>query len=163
MKQTYLNLSVLSILAMIVMALSPIIVAAAPDAGGGAGGGTTTEESSISTGTTDACGTQDGVDIGSNAEGECAEKTAFSFGDCKKSGVTISCLIAELMQFLTVLVGIAVVAGITVGGITYSTGSGNPARTQKGVNIILNSILGLLLFLFMFAIINFLIPGGVFK
>ena len=109
-----------------------------------------------------ACGT-DGVDVGAVAEGDCAEKTAFKFGNCGRTGVTISCMATEIMRFLTALVGILVVAGITVGGIVYSTGSGNPAKTQKGVTIIVNSILGLVTYALMFAIINFLIPGGIFK
>ena len=68
-----------------------------------------------------------------------------------------------MMRFMTALVGIAVVGGITVGGIVYSTGSGNPAKTQKGVTIITNSIIGLVVYALMFAGINFLIPGGIFN
>lgn len=121
------------------------------------------EEPGVGGSDTVTCEKQSGVDIGTKAKGDCAEKTAFSFGSCGKAGVTISCLVGEVMKFLAVLVGIAVVGGITVGGITYSTGSGNPARTQKGINIIINSVLGLVLFLLMFGIINFFVPGGILK
>jgi hypothetical protein len=114
-------------------------------------------------GASTTCTKQPGVDIGTQNEGDCVKKTAFSFGACGNANVSISCLVGEVMKFLTVMVGIAVVGGITFGGITYSTGSGNAAKTQKGVTIIVNSVIGLLVYLLMFAIINFLIPGGVFS
>lgn len=98
-----------------------------------------------------------------NNEGDCAKKTAFSFGDCKTDDVGITCLYTEVLRFLSIAVGIAVVGGIAVGGIVYSTAAGNSSKTQKGVSIISNSILGLVLYLLAFALINFLVPGGVFK
>lgn len=108
------------------------------------------------------CKTEAGVEIGDTAkEGDCAEKTAFKFGECKDTGVSISCLVASTMRFMSILVGILVVAGITVGGIVYSTGGGNPGQTKKGVTIITNSVSGLVLYLLMFALVNFLIPGGI--
>lgn len=95
------------------------------------------------------------------AANDSAKVTAFSFGSCKKANVTIRCLVVEVIGFLSIGVGIAVVAGIAVGGITYSVSQGNPSGTQKGITIITNSIVGLLLYLLMFAILQFLIPGGI--
>lgn len=100
---------------------------------------------------------------GTNSGGDTADKTSFSFGTCGKKDVGIDCLVVELLRFLSIAVGIAVVAGITFGGITYSTSRGNPGQAQKGVTIITNSILGLVLYFLMFAIVNFLIPGGILK
>lgn len=94
-------------------------------------------------------------------EGNCASDTAFSFNG-KKENVGIRDLAVEIFRFLSAAVGIAVVAGIATGGIMYSLASGNPSKTQKGMTIIINSVLGLVLYLLMFAIINFLVPGGVF-
>lgn len=101
-------------------------------------------------------------------EGDCAKKTAFGF-NCGggRTGVTenvgISCLVITVINFLSVAVGLAVVGGVTVGGIMYSTSGGSPGKTQQGVKIIVNSLLGLVLWLLLWAIIQFLIPGGVFK
>jgi len=64
--------------------------------------------------------------------------------------------------FLAGGVGLAVVGGITLGAYMYITARGNSAQVQKGQNTILNSVLGLILFIFMYAILQFLIPGGVF-
>lgn len=98
---------------------------------------------------------------GNAEEGDYTKKTSFSFGSCGNTDVGINCLVVEVMKFASGLVGVAVVGGIIVGGIVYSTSEGNPGKAQKGVTIITNSVLGLLLYLLMFAIINFLIPGGI--
>lgn len=107
------------------------------------------------------CKTDGGVTIGETNAGDCATNTAFRFGSCGNTNVGISCLVGTLMRFLSVVVGIAVVGGITVGGIMYSTSKGNPANVQKAITIITNSVIGLVLFFLMFAIVNFLVPGGV--
>lgn len=93
-------------------------------------------------------------------DGDAAEKTSFTING-KTSNVTIRDLAVEVLRFLSVGVGIAVVGGVIAGGIVYSTSEGNPAKAQKGVTIISNAILGLILYLLMFAILHFLIPGGV--
>lgn len=114
-------------------------VFAAPSAGGGGGGG---------------------VEQTCQVKGDCAE-TAFKFGDCKQTDTSLECLFTEIITFLSIGVGIAVVAGIAIGGIQYSTSQGNPAGAQKGITTITNSIIGLVLYLLMFALLQFLVPGGV--
>ena len=108
--------------------------------------------------TKDANGNQ--TSIGNAQQGDCAEKTSFSFGSCGTSNVGITCLVTTILNFLSVAVGIAVVVGITVGGITYSTAGGNPAKVKKGGAIIGSALGGLVLFFLMYAIINFLLPKG---
>jgi hypothetical protein len=104
-----------------------------------------------------------GVDCTDPTEqGNCA-KTAFKFGGCDTASTGMKCLISEILLFLSVGVGIAVVAGIAIGGITYATSEGNPSKAQKGITIIVNAVIGLVLYLLLFAITNFLIPGGVFS
>ncbi|HXH04809.1 MAG TPA: pilin [Candidatus Nitrosotenuis sp.] len=102
------------------------------------------------------------TNVGNEADGDTTESTSYCFNG-KKSDVGINDLIVEILRFLSIAVGIAVVAGITVGGITYSLSRGNPSQVQKGVTIITNSVIGLILYFLMFAIINFLIPGGILK
>ena len=96
-----------------------------------------------------------------SGQGDCAKTTAFSFGDCKTTNVGIKCLAVEVLRFLSVGVGLAVVGGVAAGGIVYATAQGSPGKTQSGIKIITNSILALILYLLMFAILQFLIPGGV--
>lgn len=96
-----------------------------------------------------------------NNPGDCA-KTAFKFGTCDNSSTGIRCVVVEILTFLSIGVGLAVVAGIATGGIVYATSEGNPSKAQKGITIITNSVLGLVLYLLLYVILNFLVPGGVF-
>lgn len=68
-----------------------------------------------------------------------------------------------IIRFLSAGVGIAVVGGIVWGGIMYAAGRDNPGQTQRATAIIVNALIGLLLYIFMFAILNFLIPGGILR
>lgn len=71
-------------------------------------------------------------------------------------------LLLETLKFLGYGVGIAVVGGITYGGFLIVNSNANAGRTQQGVSIIVNAFIGLLLYIFLFAIANYLIPGGIF-
>lgn len=68
-----------------------------------------------------------------------------------------------ILVFLAGGVGVAVVGGVVFGAYLYMTARGNASQTQKGQTVILNSIIGLLMFIFMYAILQFIIPGGIFQ
>jgi len=69
----------------------------------------------------------------------------------------------EIFNFLAVGVGILTVLGIILGGIKYITANGNSSQAEQGITIIVNAVIGLLLFIFMFSLINWLVPGGLFS
>jgi len=71
-------------------------------------------------------------------------------------------LIATIVRFLSVGVGIAVTISIVIAGIQYISSQGNPQTLQAAQSRLANAIIALVLFIFMTTIINFLIPGGVF-
>lgn len=104
--------------------------------------------------------TTSGVDC--TDDGNCAKKTSFSFCG-RTTSVGISCLFTTILNFMSITVGIAVVGGVTAGGIMYSASGGNPGRKAQGTKIIGNSIIGLVIYLLLWAIVQFLIPGGVFS
>lgn len=82
---------------------------------------------------------------------------------CNANGTNpITALLLMIVNFLAVGVGIAVVGGIIWGGIMHAASNGDPGKTKHAITIIVNSVVGLLLFMFMYAIINFLVPGGLF-
>jgi hypothetical protein len=66
-----------------------------------------------------------------------------------------------IIQFLSGAVGLVVVLLIVIGGVQYITSAGDPAGVKAAKSRITNAITGLVLFLLMFAILNFLIPGGI--
>lgn len=71
-------------------------------------------------------------------------------------------MLLEIVNFLAVGVGIAVVGGIIWGGMLYASSNGDASKTKQGITVIVNAVIGLLLFIFMYAMINFLVPGGLF-
>lgn len=68
-----------------------------------------------------------------------------------------------IVNFLSAGVGIIVVIVIIVGGIQYSMAGDNPQAVAAARQRILNGLIALMAFLFMFAFLQWLIPGGVFN
>lgn len=92
----------------------------------------------------DQCGNS-GVDISINI-------------GCKGEGNAIIDMLKAVTRFLAVGVGIVVAASIIIAGIQYMTSSGNPQALQAAKGRITNAVVALLIFFFMFAIIQYLIP-----
>lgn len=63
---------------------------------------------------------------------------------------------------MSAVVGIVVVIMIAFGGIKYSASRDNPQATAAAKQHITNALLALVLYIFMFAILEYLVPGGVF-
>ena len=57
-------------------------------------------------------------------------------------------------------IGLAVAISLTIGAVQYGSSGGDPQRVTAAKNRIRNSIIALLAFLFLYAMLNFLIPGG---
>lgn len=101
-----------------------------------------------------------------DADKECAKKdedTSFNWGVSSTGcgGADTTNLISTVFKVLAGIVGIAVVGGISWGGMLYTTSNGNSAKAQQGITTIVNAVIGLLLFIFMFALTNFIVPGGI--
>lgn len=71
-------------------------------------------------------------------------------------------MILVAINFLSVGVGVLVTGFIIWGGFLYTTSNGEPAKAQKAISYITNAVLALILYMSMYAIVNFLIPGGLF-
>lgn len=101
--------------------------------------------------------------VGSDAPQRCGEiKT--SLVDCNNDGGNpVVSLVLQVINFMAVGVGIAVVGGIIWGGLLYASSNGDSSKAKQGITAIVNSIIGLLFFMFMYALINFIVPGGIFS
>jgi hypothetical protein len=71
--------------------------------------------------------------------------------------------VQEVVDFLSVGVGIIVTGVILVGGIQYIVAGGNPQAVAAARQRITNGLIALFAFLFIFAFLQWLIPGGIFK
>lgn len=137
---------------LVIPAQAAYATAAASDGGGG----------NASTGLTSNPATPDT----SNPLKGCAKND--SCGDpatnCNKNNCD---LIAEYINpFISLLAaafGTIAVISIILGGIQYITSEGDPQKTASSKRRITNTIVALIAFLFLYAFLEFLIPGGVFN
>ncbi len=91
----------------------------------------------------------------------------FVKSDCKvkplsKENCRIINYIVVLTNTLSAIIGIVVAIMIVVGGIQYSAAADNPQTAAAAKKRISNAVLALVLYLFTFAFLQWLIPGGFF-
>lgn len=82
--------------------------------------------------------------------------------NCGNSGDPITSLLIVAVNFLAVAVGVAVLIGIVFGAFLYTSAAGSAEQAKRGIGYIRNAIIALVLFVFMYAIINYMVPGGLF-
>ncbi len=71
-------------------------------------------------------------------------------------------LIQTVTNLLLSIAGIVSVLFIIVGGIMYATSAGNDSQVQKAKSTITSAVIGLIIAILSYAIVNFLL-GSVFK
>ena len=81
-------------------------------------------------------------------------------GEIENTGIWSILLL--IINIMTVGVGILAVAGIVYGSILYTSAGGSPYQVKKAKTVIINVVIGILAYLLMFSVLNFIIPGGVF-
>ena len=85
--------------------------------------------------------------------------------DVTQDGVENTGLWSILMLAINVLtagVGVVALAGIVYGSILYTSAGGNQEQVKKAMGIFTNVVIGIIAFAGMWALLNFLVPGGVF-
>ena len=98
----------------------------------------------------------DGVDCAVLPSDICA---AADNEDFSQSGVWM--ILVWTINILSAGVGIVAVGAIAFAGFLYATARDDPSQTKKAIEMIRNTAIGLLVYIFMFAILQYLIPGGV--
>jgi hypothetical protein len=101
-----------------------------------------------------------------NEQSGSSVKTKFNLGCLGNEGPpkmgAIEDLVYSIVRFLTAGVGIVLVGGMILAGIQYSASQGNPEATKAAKDRIQNIIIGLMIYLFAFALVQYLVPGGLF-
>lgn len=90
-----------------------------------------------------------------------AAKNKAEGGDVTNTGVFK--LILFVLNILTAGIGIVAVGAVVYAGILYSSAGDNAAQVQQAKDTIKNTIIGIIAFALMYLILNWLIPGGIFK
>jgi hypothetical protein len=65
------------------------------------------------------------------------------------------------INMLSALAGMAIVASIMIAGFQYMTARDNSGQIEAARKRIVWALIALLLFVFMYAFLNFIVPGGV--
>jgi|GEM_PF-2115973 len=81
--------------------------------------------------------------------------------DCATSDCNfIQKYINPLIRFLSAGVGVVITLMIIIAGIQYSSAGSDPQKVAASKRKITNAIVALILYLLLFAILNWLVPGG---
>jgi hypothetical protein len=100
------------------------------------------------------------IDIGATDEDPNTPGTQVcSTGDDVKTNV-IYIYLKAIINFLAIGVGLAVAISIAIGGFGYITSEGNPQKLSAAKNRLFHAVVALLLFILMYSLLQFLIPGG---
>lgn len=81
--------------------------------------------------------------------------------DCSKVNGFIKQYINPAIKALTALVGIIAVLSIVIAGIQYASSADDPGVVTKAKQRIFNVVLGLVVYVFLVALLNYLVPGGI--
>lgn len=103
--------------------------------------------------------------------GEGSVRTSFDFGcPANTSGKSkkleqnpIYVMLLVVINTLSVGVGVVIVGSIVWQGIQYASANGSADKVKNAKNGIANAIIALVLFIAMYSLLNFIIPGGIFN
>lgn len=79
--------------------------------------------------------------------------------DRKNCGIINIIVIA--INFLSAVAGVVFVLSIMISGFQYMTAQDNAGQIEKAKSRITMTLLALVIYIFMYALLNFLVPGGV--
>lgn len=82
--------------------------------------------------------------------------------ECDNTENSIALLLKQAVQILYAVIGVLSVVMVMVAGLIYATAGEHEERVKLAKTMIRNTIIGIVLYMFMTVILNFLVPGGVF-
>lgn len=96
----------------------------------------------------------------------CQDTTVIDVGsDCNESGGGIWGVVNIVLRIMTYAVGVLAVIGMVIAGIMYITSSDGKGDSPGGVKaaktMIFNIVIGLAIYAVLFALLEWLIPGGI--
>lgn len=91
---------------------------------------------------------------------KCPSGTDNKSGDVTKTGA--GSLLVLAIQIMTAGVGVLAVGGLVYGAVLYVSAADSAEQVKKARTIIVNVVIGIVAYGLMYAILNFIIPGGLF-
>lgn len=77
-------------------------------------------------------------------------------------GTGIGAMLTIAINIMTIIAGTVAVGALVYAGIIYSSSRDDSTQVKKAKDIIKNTIVGLVLFVALYIVIEFIVPGGVF-
>jgi len=99
---------------------------------------------------------------GSKLDADCNKDTNGNGTSLDKKDCGIVGYVITFTNLLSAMVGIIIVIMISVGGVQYTMARDDPQAVAAAKTRIQNAILALVFYLFAFALLQWLVPGGVF-
>jgi hypothetical protein len=87
--------------------------------------------------------------------------TGICVGGTQRCNHFIDTYINPFLYLLSGLVGIVAVISIIFAGIQYASSADDPGTVTKAKQRIFNTVIGLVAYIFLFAFLEYLIPGGI--
>jgi hypothetical protein len=84
-------------------------------------------------------------------------------GDCEEGTNCIRDLVQKLVNAASIGVGVIVTIMIIIAGFQYITSRDNPQQVQAAKTKIVNAVIALVAYIFIFGFLQWIIPGGIFS
>lgn len=95
--------------------------------------------------------------------GACQDPAADPNISCTKNACNlITKYLNPTIDLLSVSFGLLAIISIILGGVQYAASEGDPQKVSKAKSRIVNTIFAIVAYFFMYAALQFLIPGGLF-
>jgi len=82
---------------------------------------------------------------------------------CKGQGNALTDAVFAIIRFLSIGVGIVITASTVYAGVQYSMARDDPSQVGMAKSRIMNNLAALLIYIFAYAILNYVIPGQFLK
>ena len=90
-------------------------------------------------------------------QADCAQVSTLLSNSDPCGANDINSIIQTIINTIIFVIGIVAVVMIIIGGINYATSQGDPSKVKKGKDTILYGIIGLVVALLAYAIVNFVL------
>ena len=90
-------------------------------------------------------------------QADCSQLGALASNPETCEGNDLNTIIQMIVNAIIFIIGIVAVVMIILGGISYATSQGDPSKVKKGKDTILYGIIGLVVALLAYAIVNFVL------
>jgi hypothetical protein len=95
--------------------------------------------------------------------GSCTDSAATPNANCSKEECDlVANYINPTINLLTLVFGLVAVISIIMGGIQFSTSGGDPQKSAAARGRIEKTIFAIFIYAFLYAFLEFLVPGGIF-